>query len=98
MKVYERALAIEPTSAEAQTLLALALLIFGFGIAFFQVIQPFLLPLFLAAVIAILFQPLFRRLLRQTGGRTGLAAGLATTAILAMIMVPVRYQIESSLP
>jgi predicted PurR-regulated permease PerM len=74
--------------ARLVSLAALGVLIVGLGLAFFQVVEPFLLPLFLAAVIAVLFQPLFRYLLRKTGGRSAWAAGLTTGAILAMIMIP----------
>jgi predicted PurR-regulated permease PerM len=56
------------------------------GITFYQVVAPFLLPLFLAAVFAILCRPLYLRLLSWSKGRAPVAAGL-TTAIATLILV-----------
>ncbi|MCA8996450.1 MAG: AI-2E family transporter [Planctomycetaceae bacterium] len=58
------------------------------GITFFQVVAPFLLPLFLAGMTAVVCQPLFRYFLHRTEHRIPLSAGLATATILAAIMVP----------
>lgn len=58
------------------------------GAAFFQVLLPFLLPLFLAAVLAVICQPLQRYFLAKTGGRAAWAAGLTTTALMAMLVIP----------
>jgi predicted PurR-regulated permease PerM len=75
--------------ARLVSLILLTFLIVCLGMAFYQVIQPFLLPLFLAAVLAILFQPLFQRFLQRTGNRTSLAAALTTASILTLIMAPI---------
>ncbi len=67
----------------------LAALIVLLGLMFFQVLAPFLLPLFLAAVLAMLSQPLYRKMTAWTGGRTSLAAGLTTGLVLAALMIPI---------
>ncbi len=58
------------------------------GITFYQVLAPFLLPLFLAAVIAIVCQPLHRRVLRSTGPRPAVAAGITTALVVCGFMLP----------
>lgn len=64
-------------------------LIVVLGITFFKVVAPFLLPLFVAGMTAILAQPLFRHFIDRTSGRVRLAAGLTTTAIVALILLPI---------
>ena len=58
------------------------------GITFYQVIAPFLMPLFLAAMIAMLCQPVLRYFLHRCKGRRALAAGLSTAAIVGSVMLP----------
>lgn len=77
-----------PDMARYVSLALLAALVIFLGITFFQVIAPFLMPLFLAGVTALLSQPLFRRLLRWTGNRTKLAAGLTTLTLVASVLLP----------
>ena len=64
-------------------LLALIALLGGM---FYQVISPFLLPLFLAAVMAVICQPLQNYFLKMTGGRSSIAAAL-TTAMVTLIVI-----------
>jgi predicted PurR-regulated permease PerM len=59
------------------------------GITFYQVIAPFLLPLFLAAIMAILCRPAYLRLLSWTGHRPSLAAGLTTALVMLSLVTPV---------
>jgi len=59
------------------------------GLTFFQVLAPFMMPLFLAGVFTILSQPLFRYFIDRTQNRVRLAAGLTTGTIMASIMIPV---------
>jgi predicted PurR-regulated permease PerM len=66
----------------------LLLLIVILGIMFYQVIAPFLLPVFLAGVISLLFRPLYRKLLDKTGGLDNWAAGLTTAIVLASFLIP----------
>ncbi|MEX0727489.1 MAG: hypothetical protein WD065_14530, partial [Planctomycetaceae bacterium] len=65
----------------------LALIVF-LGLMFFQVVAPFLLPLFLAGVTAVLCQPLFAYFLRRTRQRVMISAGITTTVVLLAILVP----------
>ena len=58
------------------------------GITFYQVIAPFLMPLFLAAMIALLCQPVLRYFLNRSNGRRALAAGFSTAAIVGSVMLP----------
>lgn len=58
------------------------------GATFYQVVAPFLLPLFLAAVMAIVCQPLHRRVLQRTGPRPSVAAGITTGLIVCGLMLP----------
>jgi predicted PurR-regulated permease PerM len=70
------------------SLLLMATLIVFLGLMFYQVVAPFLMPLFLAAVMAILCQPIHKRSLRWTKNRPAIAAGLTTVIILASILGP----------
>ena len=47
----------------------LLILIIFLGITFYQVVAPFLLPLFLAGVVAMLCRPLHERIQRRLPGR-----------------------------
>jgi predicted PurR-regulated permease PerM len=69
--------------ASLAVLLALIALLGGM---FYQVISPFLLPLFLAAVMAVICQPLQNYFLKMTGGRRSIAAAM-TTIIVTLIVV-----------
>ena len=70
---------------------SLAILVFltiVLGITFFQVIVPFLLPLFLAAVVALIGQPIYLYFLKRTKNRPSVAAGLATASLMAAVILP----------
>ncbi|HTI52021.1 MAG TPA: AI-2E family transporter, partial [Planctomycetaceae bacterium] len=77
-----------PQMPRLVSLILMATLIVALGLTFYQVVAPFLMPLFLAAVLAILCQPIYRRCLCWTRDRTHLAAGL-TAVILAILLVPI---------
>ena len=66
-------------------LLALIVLLGGM---LYKVIAPFVLPLFLAAVLAVICQPLHDYFLRKTGQRAAWAAAFSTSAVVAIIVVP----------
>lgn len=66
-------------------LLALIALLGGM---FYQVISPFLLPLFLAAVLAVVCQPLQNYFLRLTNGRRSISAALTTVAVALIVVGP----------
>lgn len=74
--------------ARLVSLILLATLIVFLAITFFQVLAPFILPLFLAGVLAMLCQPIQRRFLKLTGQRSAWAAGLTTATVLTMLLVP----------
>ena len=58
------------------------------GSTMYQVVAPFILPLFLAAVLAIVCQPMFKYFLKKTGQRTGLAAAFTTASLVAILIIP----------
>ena len=71
------------------SLSVLLALIFLLGGMMFHVIAPFILPLFLAAVMAVICQPLHHYFLHKTGQRSAWAAAFSTTAMVAIVVVPV---------
>ena len=64
------------------------LLVGGVTWWFFDLIAPFLMPVFWAIVLAIVFQPVERALARRLPGREGLTATLTTLAITLVVIVP----------
>lgn len=74
--------------ARLVSLILLAAIVIFLAITFFQVLAPFLLPLFLAGVLAMLCQPLHQKILAKTKNRPRLAAGLTTAAVMAIIFIP----------
>jgi len=70
------------------SLLLIATLILCLGATFYQVLAPFLMPLFLAAMAAVLAQPILRYFLKRWPNRRALAASLTTVTILAPVMIP----------
>lgn len=70
------------------SLAIIVLLILFLGGTFYQVVTPFLLPLFLAGVVAIIFQPVYRKFLIWTNQRVALSAGLTTASAVVSFLVP----------
>lgn len=70
------------------SLVVLAAVNLAFLILFFQVVRPFLLPLFLAAVVALLIEPIDRRLTGLLGNRAHLSATLVTLVVLLLLIAP----------
>ena len=66
----------------------IAVLIVCLGITFYQVMAPFLMPLFLAAMTALFSQPLLHRLETRFKGRRKLAALATTGCVLTIVMLP----------
>ncbi len=77
-----------PPLARLISLGILTVLIVALGITFYQVLAPFLLPLFLAWVTAILCRPLYLWCLRKVNGRARLASGLTTIGLLLVVLLP----------
>jgi predicted PurR-regulated permease PerM len=55
----------------------------------FRIMQPFLMPIFLALLLSTLLAPVYRRLLKKLGGRQSLAALLICLGLTLAILVPV---------
>jgi predicted PurR-regulated permease PerM len=60
----------------------------AFGILFYQVIKPMILPLFLAAVIAMLADPLQKRIASLVGGSSFAAAAVVVAIIVLALLGP----------
>lgn len=58
------------------------------GGMFYQLLAPFLLPMFLAAMTAIVAEPLQAWMLRKCGDRRTVAAGLTTGILVASVLLP----------
>jgi predicted PurR-regulated permease PerM len=69
--------------------LALVGFILVFAALFYQVIAPFLLPLFLAGVLALLFRPWYQWFTHRLNGRRRLAAGVTTAVVVLIVLIPV---------
>lgn len=74
-----------PRNFSFYALLAAAI---GVGVLFFHVVQPFLLPLFLAAALALLFRPLHEYCTRRLRGHRHFAALIVTIAVLLLALLP----------
>lgn len=59
------------------------------GVLFFRVIEPFIVPLFIAVVLAVLFEPMYERLAHWLGGKRRIAAAIATLCVVLLLVVPV---------
>lgn len=70
------------------SLAVLLVLLAALGAMFYQLMAPFLLPLFLAAVTAIVAAPLQEWMLFRCRGLRNLAAGLTTGVLLASVLLP----------
>tara|TARA_R110002072_G_C7973240_1_gene535022 strand:- start:1569 stop:3017 length:1449 start_codon:yes stop_codon:yes gene_type:complete len=70
------------------SLLIITVLILCLGATFYQVLAPFLMPLFLAAMASLLVQPILRYFMQRWPDRRPLAAAATTITFLAPIMLP----------
>lgn len=66
-------------------LLALVLLI---SALFLDMIQQFLMPMFMAGLFSAILSPIHRWLTRKTGGRSNLASVLVITGLVSLVLVP----------
>src|SRR5262249_22809930 len=57
----------------------------------FRIIQPFLMPIFLALILSALLTPLYTLLAKKLKGRPSLAAVLVCVSLTAAILVPVIF-------
>lgn len=70
------------------------ILIVGFC---FKLILPFIMPILWAVILAIVFYPFFNFLQRKLKGRKTLAAVLITITIIALLLLPVVYFLNSAI-
>ena len=63
-------------------------LVTGVTLWFFDLVQPFLMPVFWAVVLAIVFSPVDERIRTRLPGREALAATLTTLLITLTVLVP----------
>lgn len=73
----------------AISLAVLLIMIVLLGGMMYHVIAPFILPLFLAAVLTVICQPLHKYFLQKTGERKAWAAAFSTSALVAIVVIPV---------
>ncbi|MBC7819008.1 MAG: AI-2E family transporter [Planctomycetaceae bacterium] len=71
-------------------------LIVFLGITFYQIVAPFLLPLFLAAVTAVWCQPLYEFFRKKCRGRDWLAAGATIVSVFTLLFVPLVLAVVSA--
>lgn len=74
--------------ARMVSLAVISLLIVALGAMFYQLIAPFLMPLFLAGLTALLAQPIFRYFLGRCRNQRNWAALCSTSAIMGSVMLP----------
>src|SRR5262245_25282720 len=55
----------------------------------FRIMEPFLMPIFLALILAALLNPLYHAIARRLNNRDGLAALLVCLALTMAIIVPI---------
>ncbi|MFG0334580.1 MAG: AI-2E family transporter [Maioricimonas sp. JB049] len=67
----------------------LVLAVIAVGILFFQVIQPFIVPLLCAAVVAILIRPLYEHAVASLADRRRITAALFTFMFLVGVLLPI---------
>ncbi|MGC4003317.1 MAG: AI-2E family transporter [Pirellulales bacterium] len=70
------------------SIIVLLSLVVVFGVAFYEVMVDFLIPLFLAVLTAVLFQPVYRWLLPRLRNSRQLTAVVTLLIVLAAIFIP----------
>ncbi len=70
------------------SLSVLLVLLVPLGIMFYQLMSPFLLPIFLAAVTAIVASPFYHWILNKSGDRRVLAASFTTGFLVTLVLLP----------
>lgn len=82
--------------ARVVSLTILTTLIIFLGITFFQIVAPFVLPLFLAGVTAVWCQPLYAYFLKKLRQRDRWAAAATTGSVVLILFLPVAIGIFSA--
>ena len=78
------------------SLTILTTLIIFLGITFYQIVAPFLLPLFLAAVTAVWCQPLYGYFQKKCRGRDRVAAVSTISTVFLLLFVPLALAIVTA--
>lgn len=74
--------------AKQAPLIVLGFVTLGLGYEFYNILAPFLLPLFLAGVLAMLSEPLLAWFRRKLPTRPSLAAGLTAATVVSLVLLP----------
>ncbi|MBX9790313.1 MAG: AI-2E family transporter [Pirellulales bacterium] len=72
--------------ARLVSFIVLAAIVVIFGVLFFQVVAPFLLPIFVAVTLVVMFRPMHQWLMERLGGHVRVAAGLTTVGIVLIVL------------
>lgn len=72
--------------ARLVSFIVLAAIVVIFGVLFFQVVAPFLLPIFVAVTLVVMFRPMHQWLIERLGGHVRVAAGLTTVGIVLIVL------------
>ncbi len=78
------------------SLAILTTLIIFLGITFYQIVAPFLLPLFLAAVTSVWCQPLYAYFQKKFRNRDSLAAAVTITVVCLTLFIPMTVGVLSA--
>lgn len=70
------------------SLIVLLVMLLVLGVMFYQLMTPFLMPMFLAAVTAIVAAPLYEWMLGKCRQHRGIAAGITTGFLVFMVLIP----------
>lgn len=82
--------------ARLVSLAILTTLIVFLGITFYQIVAPFLLPLFLAAVTAVWCQPLYEYFRKKCRGRDSVAAAATISTLFLLLFVPLALAVVTA--
>ncbi|MGD9645326.1 MAG: AI-2E family transporter [Pirellulales bacterium] len=72
--------------ARLVSFIVLAAIVVIFGVLFFQVVAPFLLPIFVAVTLVVMFRPMHQWLAERLGGHVRITAGLTTAGIVLIVL------------
>jgi predicted PurR-regulated permease PerM len=74
--------------ARSVSFIVLLVILLVLAVLFYEVIAPFILPMFVALVLTVVFRPLYEWVKAKCQGRDRIAAGLTTIAVLLIVLLP----------
>jgi predicted PurR-regulated permease PerM len=74
--------------ARTVSLVVLLVILLVLAVLFYEVIAPFILPMFVALVLTVVFRPLYQWVKAKCKGRDRLAGALTTVAVLLIVLLP----------